>query len=869
MNKVHLFDDLNEKQIEAVKFTEGFVRVVAGAGSGKTRLLVSRYAYLVDYLGINPSNILCVTFTNRASREMKVRIKKLLNFTTLNDFICTYHALCVRVLREDINKINYPKSFLIADTEDQKSILKEVYENLNLTSTNLTYKRALKAIGKFKNTYPYIVNLIIPSVTKQVINKDESTLEDTITMEYIRLQKKYFALDFQDLIFFTDYIFKTYKNIRLKWSNKFHYIMVDETQDNSIMQWSLLEYLSGTHQNVFVVGDPDQSIYEWRYANPDYFVNLEKYYNPLKTFTLEQNYRSTNQILKVANNLIIKNKNRLEKNMYTTNPLTSRIVYYHAKSEPEESKWVVKKIIELMERGYEHKDIAILYRANYISRVFEQNLIELEVPYVIYGGIRFFERREIKDALSYLKVIAQNDDISFLRVINTPKRRLGKVFINKVKEFAKEDGNTLYEATRNHLSELDNPSATKFIKIIEEHKGRVNSTRISDLLQSIMEKTGLLESIRLDGEDERIENINELFQSIKYYEEENSNEENISLINYLQDIALYTNIDYKNDKNYIKLMTIHQAKGLEFKAVFVVGMSEGVIPNHRSLRERKNKALEEERRLAYVAMTRAERALYLTESEGFSNQTGIKYPSRFLLEIKKELLDYEGEMDNEIITQAKSMISQFDAQNNTYKNDLQVFEIRDLVYHPVFGKGEIIDIDTENNPHYDIKFEELDTVKPIRLDFPDLKKQADYQKSQAIGTNPKEITNNLENLQASTHRNNQYTLKCPYCEKNLFINTRDVPNKNQKLWLCCDKCGHKFSVTIPSQSYKCDHSSKTFQSLSKKQEHLEECIDHMQYYTCKQCNTKFFLNEAVREHLKDVGTILIKCPNCSGINEIR
>jgi DNA helicase-2/ATP-dependent DNA helicase PcrA len=867
MDKVHLFNNLNEKQIEAVKYTEGYVRVVAGAGSGKTRLLANRYAYIVEYLGINPSNILCVTFTNRASREMKIRIKKLLSTVPVNDFICTYHSFCVRVLREDINKINYPKNFSIADTEDQKSILKEVYENLDLTSTNLTYKRALKVIGELKNKYPYIEKLIIPNEMKQFRDKDKLTLEEKIFMEFIRLQKKYFALDFQDLIFFTDFIFKSYKNIRLKWSNKFHYIMVDETQDNSFMQWCLLEYVSGTHRNVFVVGDPDQSIYEWRYAIPDHLVNLEKFYNPLKSFILDQNYRSTNQILKVANNLITKNKNRIEKDMYTTQPLTSKIVYYHAKSDQEESKWVVQKIIELKDKGYGHEDIAILYRANYISRIFEQTLIEFKIPYVVYGGIRFFERREIKDALSYLKVIAQNDDLSFLRVINTPKRGLGKVFINKVKGFAEDDGCTLYEATKNHISELNKLSAAEFIKTIEKHKAMVDSTSISDILQSIMEKTGFLKSIRLDGEDERIENINELFQSIKYYEEDNSNEEDVTLINYLQDIALYTNIDYKKDKNYVKLMTIHQAKGLEFKVVFVVGMSEGVIPNHRSLRERKIKALEEERRLAYVAITRAERVLFLTESEGYSNQTGTKYPSRFLFEIKKDLLHYEGEMDNEIISQAKAMISQFDVQNNT-NNDIQVFEIRDMVYHPVFGKGEIVDIDTENNPHYDIKFEKLDTVKPIRLDFPNLKKQADDQKAQAIGTKPKEITNNLENLQISTQRNNQYTLKCPNCENRFIIDTKDLPNKDQKKRLRCDKCGQNLSVSIPDSCYTCEHCSKIFESLAKKQEHLKDCIGYKKYYTCKHCKTDFYLNEAERNHLENAGGIIIKCPNCSGKNKI-
>lgn len=441
------FSGLNENQINAIKNTEGFVRIIAGAGSGKTKVLVNRYAYIVETLGINPSNILCVTFTNRAAKEMKSRIQKILTIQPVNDFICTFHGFCVRILREEIYKINYPNSFSIIDTEDQKQILREVYENIGIKSSEITFKQSIRYIHKYKICNPYVEKYIINSDS---INYNiNENLESKIIVEYIRLQKKIYALDFDDLMYFVLYIFYNDHNILKKWQSRLHYIMVDETQDNNRDQWIFVDLLSNINKNLFIVGDPDQSIYEWRGARPEKLVNFNENHLPCETIVLNQNYRSTEKILNIANSLIVNNKVRISKDMYTANKIKSNVIHFHAKTEQEESGWVTNKIKNKLTAGYSLNDFAILYRANFISRAFEQALIESEIPYVIYGGIRFFERKEIKDALAYLKIIGIGDDISFLRVINKPSRKLGKVYIDKIKKLAELDGLSLYETVKN------------------------------------------------------------------------------------------------------------------------------------------------------------------------------------------------------------------------------------------------------------------------------------------------------------------------------------------------------------------------------------------------------------------------------------
>ncbi len=721
MSDNRLINGLNENQAQAVISTEGYVRIIAGAGSGKTKVLVNRYAYLVEELGISPSNILCVTFTNRAAKEMRNRVQKLVNSGNITDLICTYHGFCVKVLREDSNKLNYPKTFTILDNEDQKSILREVYEELGINSKNLTFNIALSAIRGFKILNPYIEKYILPS--NPIFFGDESVLIQKIILGYLRIQKKNYALDFDDLMSFALYIFTKYPDILIKWQDRLHYIMVDETQDNNLIQWNLVSMLSGKYKNLFVVGDPDQSIYGWRGAYPRALVNFDKDFKPCETIILNENYRSTPSILDVANSIIVNNKNRIKKDMFTKNQIGSKVIHFHGKTETEEGSWVVQMIKNRQKNGAKHNDFAILFRASHVSRIFEQALIKENIPYVIYGGIRFFERQEIKDSLAYLRVIDNTDDLSFLRIINNPSRKLGKVFLKSLKEISKVENLSLFETLKNNVDrpELNKVGAKNFIDLIESYRKKQNNSSISDLLQYVLETSGLLESIRLDGDQNRIDNIEELMSSIKLYEKDNSNEEDLSLNKYLQDIALYTNIDYKDDKDFVKLMTIHQAKGLEFKYVFLCGMSEGILPNYRALRERKKEALEEERRLAYVAITRAENELFLTESEGFSNETMQKYPSRFIFEIKKNFLILEGVLSSEIENGAKIAIEKID---NEISENLYDLKVGDMIEHQVFGVGKVIEID-ENQKTSLIQFVNHEHAKPISFSYKDLNKIED------------------------------------------------------------------------------------------------------------------------------------------------
>ncbi|MHB9294601.1 putative ATP-dependent DNA helicase UvrD/PcrA [Pillotina sp. SPG140] len=711
------FNGLNESQCEAIRATEGFVRIIAGAGSGKTKVLTNRYAYIVEKLGIDPSNILCVTFTNRAAREMKQRIELLLDVQPTNDFICTFHGFCVRVLREHIPVLNYPRHFSIIDEEDQKSILREVYGTLGIDSKTKTLQEAIKQIGQYKadKPEPYIETAIVAS--DPVTPAQDASNDMKIISEYIRLQKRNFSLDFEDLINFTLYIFKQYPDILKRWQSRFEYIMVDETQDSSTRQWFLADALSGMSRNLFVVGDPDQSIYEWRGARPEYLVRFDQNHTPCTTIILNQNYRSCQQILDVANSIITNNTVRVTKTMFTENHEPTTVIHYHAKSDFDESLYVARKIKEKINAGESIDNIAILFRVSFLSRSFEQALVRQEIPYIIYGGIRFFERKEIKDALAYLKLVAIEDDISFLRVINTPNRKLGKVFINNLKEIAERESLSLYAALKTHILEndkrIDRDTAREFLTMIESIKSRQDTMNIAAIAQEVLEASGLIKAIRQDGDEERLDNINELMRSIEIYEKSMVYEEHVSLAQYLQDIALYTNIDYKKDDTFLKLLTIHQSKGLEFDTVFVVGMSEGIFPSHRSIRERGLKALEEERRLAYVAITRARKELYLTESEGFSYETSDKCPSRFIYEITEGLLKIEGKIPRSLEQKLKTV-----AGKRTMNNHRETgFSIRDRVTHPYFGNGTVVSVDYN---HYSIYFDILKKEKLISKTFPDL-----------------------------------------------------------------------------------------------------------------------------------------------------
>ena len=693
----NLLKGLNERQKKAVITTEGYVCVIAGAGSGKTKTLAHRYAYLVNEVGVSSSNILCVTFTNKAAYEMKNRVRKLVDMGNVNDFICTYHGFCVKVLREDIHKIGYPASYVIMDKEDQKTILREIYEELGIKQTVLTFKQELDYIRMMKASGSYIedyidVNSIRLNAQSQVIDAQEKCF-----VRYVQKQRKAFMLDFDDLMLFTVYIFRKHHDVLQKWQHRLDYIMVDETQDNSTSQWELVNMLQDGHKNLFVVGDPDQCIYEWRGAKPETLVQFDNIYSPCQTIILDQNYRSTPNILDVANSVIANNKNRIAKDLFTTKQKMSNVTHFHGKSEIEEGDYIAQIIIQYIKSGGHASDVAILFRASYVSRFIEQALMRHKLPYVVYGGIRFFERQEIKDVLAYLRMVDTGDDLSFRRVINQPRRKLGKVFMAVLNEIAEHEKATLYEVLKMHIESegLNKPGAIEFIQLIESAREAVKDLTISDAVQYVLEKSGLMEFYRTDGDTDRLNNIRELLASIQLYEKSNENEENLSLTKYLQDIALFTNLDYKEENDSVKIMTIHQAKGLEFPVVFVAGMNEGTFPSYRTIRERKRNGLEEERRLAYVAYTRAENELYLTESEGFNFETsGEKYPSRFIFEITGKLLVREGRLTKELEKTAKSFIRESEMEmNSTKKAENIMTGVR--VKHKIFGRGKIVQIDKE------------------------------------------------------------------------------------------------------------------------------------------------------------------------------
>ena len=720
-----ILENLNDQQIQAVTTTEGYVRVIAGAGSGKTKALTSRYAYLLEALGINAANILCVTFTNKAANEMRNRVRRLVGDENDYGYITTYHGFCVKVLREDINKIQYPKQFVIMDVEDQKTVLRDVYEELGINSKDFSHKQAIKHIGILKDSTNYIENI---AEGKEVVEgkerrfKDSSSLLDQVFLKYLEKQQRNFALDFNDLINITIYIFDKNKDVLEKWQKRLFYIQVDETQDSSPNQFYLVDILSQIHNNLFVVGDPDQTIYEWRGAKPELLVNFDKNYPNTQTVIMNQNYRSTPNILNLGNYIIKNNKIRIDKDMFTNNPNGVDVVHYHAKSDLDEGIFVASEIQKLVkEKNIKFADFAILYRANHISRMIEQSLIKEQIPYSIWGGIRFFERKEIKDVLSYLRLIVFGDDLSFLRIINTPSRKLGKVWINDVEQLAMQNNTSLYKTIE--TNSLNRTSALEFINLISELKKRKDEISVSDLVKVILDKTGLTEMYRADGDEERLENIKELQNSIIAIE--NDNLEKLTLENYLQEIALYTDMDVDDSKtDRVKLMTIHTAKGLEFPYVFLCGFTDGVLPSYMSMKERR---LEEERRLTYVAITRAEKAFYMTESEGYNFQTVMsKYPSRFLWEIKENLYVRQGTLSPEVIDLAKRQIELETELLNP--QPIPILEVGDIVEFSHWGEGKVISKDDVQKV-YIIYFTKLNRERPIRYDWRGIIKREKEEKN--------------------------------------------------------------------------------------------------------------------------------------------
>lgn len=706
----NILHGLNASQLEAVTSTEGFIRVIAGAGSGKTRALARRFAYLVNEIGILPGNILCVTFTNKSANEMRQRIH---NLTGDNDtgYISTFHSFCVSVLQEDSHALQYPKSFLVLDNSDIDSMLKIIYEERGLTLRNMTFSKArdmieIRKLIKEPKYYLDMLNMSLDTLRQKYLTATEPS--DIIFYGYLYQEKKCFGLDYNDLIKFTLYIFEQNEAVKIKWQQRLEYIMIDEFQDIDELQYKLMSVLCGYHKNLFIVGDPDQTIYTWRGANVRYLLDFDKIFPSVKTIMMMQNYRSTPQIVSVVNDLIDKNKFRIKKNLMPTIADGRKVICHHADTSEREAMWIAEQIQALHGEGTSYREITVLYRAHYITRIVEEVFLREKIPYAIYSGVQFFNRMEIKDALAYLRLIAYKDDLAFLRVVNVPKRNLGERRIKFLQEYAVKHQCSLYIALETNLDNeiFKGTKAAQFVALIENFAANYAERQISELLAAILNESGYEKMLRTEGSQERLDNLAELKQSV--YEYETSCGEESTLEHYLSHVALFTNNDAADNSDKVKLMTVHSAKGLEFPYVFLCAMNEGVFPSKKTDTIQK---MEEERRLAFVAMTRAQKGLYLSEAEGRNFDGSPRYPSRFLLDIEPALLDYTQKPQEGLIRETKDYLVINERYLADEENQLSL-AVGQRVKHNIFGSGTVVDVDLIKAAHL-VKFDNIDTPRSI------------------------------------------------------------------------------------------------------------------------------------------------------------
>ncbi len=707
-----LLAGLKEPQRQAVTATEGYIRVIAGAGSGKTRALSHRFAYLVNEMGILPSHILCVTFTNKSANEMKQRIRRLTGDSDTG-YISTFHSFCVSVLQEDIHALQYPKSFLVLDNSDIDAMLKVIYEERGLTLHHMTFAKArdmieIRKVFKDPSYYEHMIALPLAGLRQKYLDAVET--DDIIFWGYLYQQKKCFGLDYNDLINYVLHLFRVSDEIRLKWQQRLEYIMIDEYQDIDNLQYRLMKVLCAYHNNLFIVGDPDQTIYTWRGASVRYILDFAEEFPAVRTILMMENYRSTPQIVAVANSLIGKNKNRIRKELIPLLPSGAGVVYHHAKTAAAEARWIARQIRELAGQGLKLGDVAILYRAHYLSRSLEEVFRQEELPYTIYSGVQFFGRMEIKDALSYLRLIVFKDDLAFLRVVNTPKRNLGERRIKFLQDYAAQNQCSLYQAlvqtSENEI--FKGTKAGQFLALIERFAAGYSERPVSEVLSAVIDQSGYEAMLRTEGSQERLDNLAELKQAV--YEYESSCGEECTLENYLSRVALLTNTDAVSGGNAVKLMTVHTAKGLEFPAVFLCGMSEGVFPSKKTATAA---GMEEERRLAFVALTRAQRHLFLTDAEGWHLDGSTRLPSRFIFNVDKALLSYTDELDDRLVRETNRNIHDHEKMLETIAAG-PAFQPGDRVVHSILGAGEVVDIDRDKAA-YTIRFDGIGTPRKINF----------------------------------------------------------------------------------------------------------------------------------------------------------
>ena len=641
-----IYDTLNEPQREAVYYTEGPLLILAGAGSGKTRVLTHRIAYLIEEKGVNPWNILAITFTNKAAGEMRERVDRLVGFGSESIWVSTFHSMCVRILRRHISLLGYDTNFTIYDADDQKTLMKDVCKLLQIDTKIYKERALLAAVSHAKN------ELVTPEEFRLNAGGDFSQRKIAeVYEEYEKQLKANNALDFDDLLIKTVQLFQTQADVLEYYQERFRYIMVDEYQDTNTVQFELVRLLASKYRNLCVVGDDDQSIYKFRGANIKNILNFEQYFEDAKVIKLEQNYRSTSNILNAANAVIRNNAGRKDKTLWTDNGEGEKIQFRQFDSAYDEAEYIVDDIRKrVREKEYSYHDNVILYRTNAQSRLFEEKFVTANIPYKIVGGINFYARREIKDLLAYLKTVDNGkDDLAVRRIVNVPKRGIGLTSINRVQDYAAAYNIGFYDALRAvDLIPNIGRGASKlesFVALIEHFKTDAEDMSISDLLKEIIEETGYIESLQAEDMVEaetRIENIDELLSKVAAYEEDcEDRNEPASLSGFLEEVALVADIDsLDEDTDYVVLMTLHSAKGLEFPNVYLAGMEDGLFPSYMTITSDDPEEVEEERRLCYVGITRAEKELTLTcaRRRMIRGETQYNKMSRFLKEIPMELL---------------------------------------------------------------------------------------------------------------------------------------------------------------------------------------------------------------------------------------
>lgn len=718
---------LNENQKDAVLSKDKYLRIIAGAGSGKTRVLTMRIVHLIEDELVWPNKILAITFTNKAAKEMQERIRKMLKNQTSAPWVSTIHSLCVRILREDIVAMGYPRNFTIMDAEDQKTVLKEAYKEQGVDATSYSYASMLN----------YISNNKTADITPEralVLAGDfhADKVKAQVYSFYDRRQRELYALDFDDLILWTVRMFAKFPEILSKWQKHFSYILVDEFQDIDKKQYQLITQLTGPYNDLLVVGDPDQTIYTWRGADVNIIMNFAKDYPDAKTVILNENYRSVDSILNGANAVIKNNKHRVDKELFTNRHSDEKITHYSAASDEYQAAWIAGKIAELHRKGKSYSDIAILYRSNYLSRSIEKALLDERIPYIIYGGVRFYERQEVKDALSYLRMVTSGDDLALQRIINRPKRGVGNKTIDTIVSVARDRNISMYEALKDSSLFSGKMAATMegFVAMVESWRKQAKSGEIEifKLFEKIIDESGYRAMLEEAKEQDRIENLKELIDDVKEFSENNPES---SLDEYLQLVSLYGDREETLSSEFIQLMTVHAAKGLEFDTVFISDMNEGIFPNERAVNE-SHRGVEEERRLAYVAFTRARNKLYLTEAGGFSMiLQRIRTTSRFVEEIAEENIEHLGSSMQRENTFQHGFTSTPKFEDETPRLNRTMPKAKpsglkkgDIVVHAKFGEGIVVSI---KNEIAEIAFPYPYGVKKVAAGHPSIKKKADLR----------------------------------------------------------------------------------------------------------------------------------------------